>query len=478
MTSSPSRARHHTGVYGRIVGLSFIALVVACAPLPTRPIAFGKVDASLTNRPVLPRPSTTGFAPANATPEQRVATLDHVWQAIDSYYYDPQFERIDVAALQARSTAELASVHNDAEFYRVLKRGVAAMHDSHTLVMTPRQAEDERSQQATQIGIVFDLIDDRVVIMEVVPGFPADEQGIRRGMIIDAVDDTPLDAAFFAKAATSTDQVDADDALPTESDAARRRDRQRRAVRALLRNDDDAPHAHRLTLRRADDTIVRAEVLARTGAVPTVERFVMLPSGIGLLRLSRFDHAMLARLDRDIERARVESRGLIIDLRANGGGEVAVFRRLVDHFIAAPASLGQLTARFWDRRVTLTLQGTPIAKPYLKPIAVLIDRYTGSAAELTAHALVELRDAIPVGDPTCGCVVGIHREFVLPDGGVLRVAEASFRSPHDRRMEADPLLPAVTARPTLAEARAGDDVVLHAAEAALSRREQPASIVH
>ena len=101
------------------------------------------------------------------------------------------------------------------------------------------------------------------------------------------------------------------------------------------------------------------------------------------------------------------------------------------------------------------------------PIAILIDRSTGSAAELTAHALVELRDALPVGERTCGCVVGIQREFMLPDGGALRVAEASFRSPHDRRMESDPLLPAVTVEPTLAALRAGDDVVLQAAERAL-----------
>jgi len=435
-----------------------------------RPIAFASGDASITDRHALPRPSTTGFAPANATAERRAATLDRIWQTIDDYYFDPTFERIDVEALKARSATELAAVRNDAEFYRVLKRNVAAMHDSHTQVLTPRQAEDDRTQQATQIGIVFDIVDGRVVIIDVVPDFPADEQGVRRGMVVDAIDGKPLDEAFLAKAGTvASDALDDDgaDARSAEPESIRRRDRQRRAVRAMLRNEDEAPRAHRLTLRRADDTPMEVEVLARTGAVPTVESFELLPSGIGLLRLSRFDHAILPRLDRDIERARVESRALIIDLRDNPGGEVNVFRQLVDHFIDRPVALGHLTARFWGRPVTLTLDGVPIAKPYLKPIAVLIDRYTGSAAELTAHALVELRDAIAVGDPTCGCVVGIQREFVLPDGGALRVAEASFRSPHDRRMESDPLVPAVTAEPTLAEARAGEDVVLEAAERAL-----------
>ena len=449
---------------------AIVVLLAACAPLPTRPIARSVADAGGAARHDIARPSTTGFTAPNATPEQRAQTVERIWQSIDRYYHDPTFAGIDLPALEARSFSEAAAVRSDAEFYRVLKRNVGAMHDSHTQVLTPRQAEDERTRQATQIGIGFDVVDKTLVVMEVVPGFSAAQEGIRPGMVIDAIDGQPTDAAWLARAGDSAlPDADGDGEATREpvSAGVEVRTRQRRAVRALLHADDDVPRPHRITLRRADDTTLQVEVLARAGDVPIDEGMRILPSGVAVLRLSRFDHAMLERLDADIEHARLASRAMVIDLRGNPGGEISVFRLFVDHFIARPMSLGTLTARFFDRPVTLPLDGAPIAMPYLKPIAILIDRSTGSAAELTAHALVELRDAVPVGEPTCGCVVGIQREFMLPDGGALRVAEASFRSPHDRRMESDPLVPVVPLERTLAQVRAGEDVALEAAERAL-----------
>ena len=86
-----------------------------------------------------------------------------------------------------------------------------------------------------------------------------------------------------------------------------------------------------------------------------------------------------------------------------------------------------------------------------------------------AQALVELRGATLVGEQTCGCVVGNRDEFVLPDGGVLRVAQADLRSARGRRLEGDPLVPSISTTPTLAQLRANEDVALNAAVAALGR---------
>jgi C-terminal processing protease CtpA/Prc len=71
--------------------------------------------------------------------------------------------------------------------------------------------------------------------------------------------------------------------------------------------------------------------------------------------------------------------------------------------------------------------------PLLMPVAVLIDSRTGSAAELLAVTLAEQRNALLVGEPSCGCVVGVRVEYVLPDGGGLRVAETGFVSARGAR---------------------------------------------
>jgi C-terminal processing protease CtpA/Prc len=120
---------------------------------------------------------------------------------------------------------------------------------------------------------------------------------------------------------------------------------------------------------------------------------------------------------------------------------------------------------------------TPVDKPYLKPVAVLTDRRSGSAAELTAVTLLEQRDALIVGESTCGCVVGVTWEYILPGGGGVRISETGFRSAGGRKMEGEPLAPAIYMPPGIAELRAGRDRALEAAERALLGRGAPRSAI-
>jgi C-terminal processing protease CtpA/Prc len=79
-----------------------------------------------------------------------------------------------------------------------------------------------------------------------------------------------------------------------------------------------------------------------------------------------------------------------------------------------------------------------------------------------------------IGEPTCGCVVGVRVEYVLPDGGGLRIAETGFVSARGVRMEGQPTLPTVRVTPTLADLRAGRDPVLEEAVRRLAPR--PATV--
>ncbi len=438
----------------------------ACTSLPPRSLRASeaeRVDAATT--PV-PRPSTTGFVAANATPQQRAETVDRIWRTIGERYYDPDYNGADLAALRARTLADVDDVSSDAAFYRALKRDVRAMKDSHTLVLTPREAEDSRTKRATQMGLVFALVDDRVLVASVVPDFPAAVAGVKPGMIIEAVDDVSLDRAFFAQALAQPAEP-----LVVENASASADDLQRsvklRAVRNLLVAQTGEPHAHRLRLRLPDDAQREVELRAQSGDVSTRVSYRVLPSRVGVLHFTRFDWAARDELARAIDEARRETRALVVDLRSNPGGEQRLFTWLVARFSDRPVEVGQSVQRTKDGRTIEPIRAGGTRDAYMKPIAVLIDQSTGSAAELTAHALVELRAAIAVGEPTCGCVVAVRWDYELPDGGALRVSERGFRSARGRRMEADPLQPTIRVEPTLDERRRGDDAVLRVAEHAL-----------
>jgi carboxyl-terminal processing protease len=436
-----------------------------CSALPTRELMVShEVARSATHREV-PPPSTSGFAPANATAAQRADTLDRIWKVIEDAYFDPTFATIDLPALEARSRAELVDVRSDADFYAVLQRDVGELHDSHTQILTPEQGEYEHTQRTRLMGLGYRIVEGRVVIDSVIPGFPADQAGVKPGMLMEAVDDLPLDATFLDGAATIAKTA----TIPADPQTSREI-AQLGAVSDLLSTTDDGLAEHRLTLRRADDSLWQVTLHPADGDLPTDEHLVQRPSGVAVLRLSRFDPSVVPALERDIDAATTSSRALIIDLRANPGGELDTAQRVLERFIDRREVIGSIVWRVWHFRVPFDIVGDPGPRPYLKPVAVLIDGSTASAAELTAHALVVVRAALVVGEPSCGCVVGLADEYLLPDGGVLRVAEADFRSAAGQRMEDKPLVPDIAITPTLAERRANVDAALEAAERALVGR--------
>ncbi len=106
--------------------------------------------------------------------------------------------------------------------------------------------------------------------------------------------------------------------------------------------------------------------------------------------------------------------GLVLDLRQNGGGDDGsadlLVRTLLDAKIDAVQQL--------DQRGRRTLVPLPPASlpTYLKPLVVLIDRRTASAAEFVAYSLQALGRARIVGTRSGGAAHMIDDPVLLPDG--------------------------------------------------------------
>ena len=452
-----------TALRSLLVAVVLVALA-ACASLPARPA--GGMVTDLTDD--VAAVSQVGLGPEFDTAAKRLEVQQRAWKVIAERYYDPRLNGVDWAGLREKYRPRVVAAKSDAELYLALKGMVRELKDSHTRVVTPRESVDHRRFAALATGASLSVIDDQLAVVDVDADSPAARAGIVRGDVVLAVDSHRFDAAFLAAARDlplTGEDLASPEAQPARPDEAARFS-QLRAVRRLLQRAPDEPaRAQRLLIARDGSTFeatVRAEPLVRP---PTVTAGV-LPSGVAVMKLNRFS----VRNRRDVERAlrSVEgSRALVLDLRGNGGGDYSQFVWLVRQFLPEPREvMTQLTRagdETWERPVRLT----PGDRPYLKRIAVLTDRRSGSASELTAVALLEQRDALIVGESTCGCVVGVSWEYVLPGGGGVRVSETGFRSARGRRMEGEPLVPALYVPPAVADLRAGRDRALEAAERTL-----------
>jgi carboxyl-terminal processing protease len=195
----------------------------------------------------------------------------------------------------------------------------------------------------------------------------------------------------------------------------------------------------------------------------------MLPSGLDVIRFDTFD-----KINIDWVLARLKDagpEGVILDLRANRGGNLGQLARLGGAFLPDRAPIGRTVGRV----LTLPLVAPTDRDYYPGPVAVLIGPQTASAGEILAHVLRQNRHATLVGDRTAGAVL-TSRYWRLPDGGRLTVATGNFTTPDGQRLEGVGVLPDIPAAETLAAIREDRDLVVEIADQALLGQPKPSDL--
>lgn len=466
------------GSLRRLGAFAAALLLAACAQWPTRPSAGLITDVPWNVAP----PSATGLSSVYASPRARVEIGERLWELVATRYYDPRMNGVDWGGVRTRYLPLLAAADSDAALYRALKAMVAELQDSHTQVLTPREAVDARRFLAPRFGFTVSLIEGTVAVTEVDVPSPAAAAGIRRGDLLLEANGVAFDEAFLRRAANDPETLinnhapfGAPEAIPDQPLDAQRV-RAMRAVRRVLAQalaaDDEARRLLQVRLQRADGVQFHAALRPTAQARPPRIDVRRLDGNVALIGFTRFHDSLREPLQQAFEEAS-GAHAIVIDLRGNGGGLLDLYRWVAGQFLAearAPIRTLRRERAAVGTQSSTELRVAPGARPLLQPLAVLIDGRTGSAAELLAVTLAEQRGALLVGEPTCGCVVGVRVEYVMPDGGGVRIAETGFVSARGARMEGVPTLPDVRVVPTLEDLRSGRDPALAEAHRRLLQR--------
>lgn len=168
--------------------------------------------------------------------------------------------------------------------------------------------------------------------------------------------------------------------------------------------------------------------------LPPARRSVMLDGGLLLLTFNQFDPGDDRWLRQEIQRA-PGLRGVILDLRGNGGGRDDILDKIAGTFTRERRILIRLTGK---RDIEEKTRGSG-ANAYVGPVAVIVGPDTASAAEILAYFLAE-NGAITVGERSAGAVTG-GVDHDLPGGGRITIAEYDIRTENGTRLEGDGFTP-------------------------------------
>ena len=187
-----------------------------------------------------------------------------------------------------------------------------------------------------------------------------------------------------------------------------------------------------LRIRRGDRTLTK-RVTRASIEIPPVQSRIADAAGhrVGYISLSTFGSRKAhVQMGGAIRRAKSRrARGLVLDLRGNGGGLVTEAQLVASMFLKRGLIVSLRGRASKEQR--LEAVGQPIAGDL--PLVVLVDRGTASASEIVAGALQDRKRARIVGTRTFG--QGVFQEILrLDNGGALDITVGQYFLPSGRNL--------------------------------------------
>ena len=386
----------------------------------------------------------SGSEPLSA--KDRNEVLETVWKTINDEYYDPAFNGVNWSEARERYRPRVESAKSNDEFYIIIKQMLLELQDLHTGFVAP-------GEQSRSSGISVYEIEDKVVVVNVVPDSDAARAGMKAGMIVRSFDSKPIEgrlAELRAKLGHWTNSRAYHFAIYS----------------SLLGG--PANTTFKLGLERTDGTQFEVALTRRVvPSSPAKLTALRLPSGVSYMKINR---ALLSPVDDQFEsefKTLKDSPGLIIDLRGISGGDIKdVGLKIANYFFPAKVSFGKFINRSGETPLFRSLSAGGDKQVYQGPVVILIDEATRSAGEVFASGFQENGRADIMGLQSCGCVVDRDTKKVK-GGGVLQYSHLGYISSRGRKLEGTGVVPDRIVPLTIGALRQGRDPMLEEAERSL-----------
>jgi carboxyl-terminal processing protease len=278
--------------------------------------------------------------------------------------------------------------------------------DPHSVYIPARDlatVSEQLEGEFDGIGVMFNMLTDTVVVLNVIPYGPSHKAGVQNGDRIIRIDDS-----LVAGRKIPQDQI----------------------VRRLR-----GPRGTKVTLgieRQGASELVPITVERGVIPIEALDAAFMIAPGVGFVKLLAFSRQSDSELQKALARlAEQGMKRLILDLRGNGGGYLGQAIEMVNLFLPK----GELIVYTEDRNGKQERMYSDGHGGFTGvPLVVLIDEGSASSSEILAGAIQDNDRGMIVGRRSFGKGL-VQREIPYPDGSAIRLTVARYYTPSGRSIQ-------------------------------------------
>jgi len=356
-------------------------------------------------------------------PEAKKEVLERISEVLTRNAFVPGIDFSKWPEFLKAEQPQIDKADTDESFQRSINTALRKFGASHIQVSTPKSATGRREAKTTGIGISAFPEKDSVLITYVFEGSPAALVGLQAGDRIVAVNGEKVSDGVKSVAGDEGTSVT-------------------------------------ITVKKLDGEEQEITVTRKKYSTVRPEELRLLDEETAMLTVHTFDLTYNAERVETLLKKVGTRKNLILDLRSNGGGAVYNLQHLLGCFLPADAEIGTFISRrvVEDYRKQTGNYGTNLTeiakwaprkvrvgrKPsiprFTGNVAVLVNNGSGSASEIAAAALRDLRSAPVVGSKTAGAVL-VSVIAPVGEGFTLQYPLSDYVTIQGKRLEGEGVTP-------------------------------------
>lgn len=269
-------------------------------------------------------------------------------------------------------------------------------HSSYISAKEMQRVQEQLDGEFSGIGVEFNVLRDTILVVNTIAGAPAESVGVRPNDRIVTIDGENV---------VGIARADVPSKLRGKSGTK---------VRVGV-------------VRHGVESLLEFEITRNKIPINTLDAAYEIAEGVGYVKLNRFGRTTIDEFQQAVATLG-KLKGVLLDLRGNGGGLLDQATGLANHFLPEGAEIVSTEGRAVQQRMFYAHKGGYFIDV---PVVVLIDEATASASEIVAGALQDWDRGVVVGRESFGKGL-VQRQVMLNDGSAVRLTIARYHTPTGR----------------------------------------------